>query len=190
MDIDIGRCSCTKGCTGAACKHQATVIKKHQISCCNTPPIFSKEERRRYAILALGKAMDITFYTDLTDTTPQQTEHPKDPITPDSSMQLTPSSSCDETMEEHICTSEPDCPNPANAEDLWQDQLQSFRSSLSDVVDDLVSRLHDGNHNLVSGVTKFLSTYKKIVTSSVAPSSTLTQAFHSFGKVDSKFTRR
>ncbi len=40
----------------------------------------------------------------------------------------------------------------------------------------------------VSGITKFLSTYKKIVTSSVAPSSTLAQAFHSFGKIDSKFT--
>ena len=38
VDMDIGVCSCSRGCNGAACKHQAAVAKVFKICPVNLAP--------------------------------------------------------------------------------------------------------------------------------------------------------
>jgi hypothetical protein len=54
IDIDLGVCSCHVGCSGAFCKHQAALHKKHGVMLPNLPPINAKE-RFALAQLALGE---------------------------------------------------------------------------------------------------------------------------------------
>ena len=82
-------------------------------------------------------------------------------------------------------------------QDDWNDQevssqenhlnnlVQSLKSSLLEIVDDLSDRLSDGDHNLISGAKKFIQAYKKLECSD-APNSSLSYALHNFGKSDSK----
>ena len=49
-----------------------------------------------------------------------------------------------------------------------------------------MERIQQGDHNMISGVTKFLKSYKGMVKSH-SPSATISYALHSFGKPDSKF---
>ena len=159
VDTDIGTCSCIKGSSGTACKHQAAVVKKFNISICTIPPFFSKEERRMFAILATGEAMGVDFYADLTDATctinnKSKTECPK--------LSQPPLQDLDDSYVD--LTSQPDDLGNDTINHLegpWEDQLKIFRDSLDEVVDDMISRLQDGDHNMISGVTKFISAYRK-----------------------------
>ena len=66
VDMDIGVCSCSRGCNGAACKHQVAVAKAFSICPVNLAPYYSKEARKMFADLAIGGgAMATDFYADL-----------------------------------------------------------------------------------------------------------------------------
>ena len=67
VDMELGICLCSKGSTGAACKHQAIVAKQFNITTLTLLPLHSKEARMQYAILATGKSMHQEFYAHLTD---------------------------------------------------------------------------------------------------------------------------
>jgi hypothetical protein len=62
-------CSCSKGSTGAVCKHQATVAKQFSTSSVNIAPVHSKAARMQYATIATGKVLGEDFYALLRDTT-------------------------------------------------------------------------------------------------------------------------
>ena len=68
--------------------------------------------------------------------------------------------------------------------DLWSEAIQSFGDSLREIVDDLVERLKQGDHNLLSGVTKFIKSYRKMANSS--GDSAISYALHNFGQSDSE----
>ena len=67
VDMELGICSCSTGSNGAACKHQAAIAKKFQIACLNIAPMYSKEARHTFAIIARGVqyTRNIDFYADL-----------------------------------------------------------------------------------------------------------------------------
>ena len=67
VDMDIGICSCSRGSSGAACKHQAAVARDFNICTVNLPPFHSKIARQTFAVLAMGTTytMDVDFYADL-----------------------------------------------------------------------------------------------------------------------------
>ena len=53
----------------------------------------------------------------------------------------------------------------------------------------MVHRLEGGDHNMISGVSAFIRTYKNMIKSSPAPSATIAYSLHMFGKADSKYHR-
>ena len=196
VDMELGMCSCSKGSIGAACKHQAAVAKQFNISSLNIAPVHSKEARMQYATLATGKALDEDFYAHLRDTITstkvenihhhRQTQPQGDVAKPD---QPQDEVACgfgdnDSTLTLGDGTATPD------TDDLWQEQLEHFKLSLNGVVQDMMSRLEGGDHNVISGVSAFVCTYQKMVKSSPAPSAAIAYALHHFGKADSKVYNR
>ena len=79
VDMELGTCSCSTGCTGAACRHQAALAKKFEVKTINLPPLHAKETRHTLAILAQGKqhVQGIDFYADLLDDSYAETPHIK-----------------------------------------------------------------------------------------------------------------
>ena len=194
VDMELGICSCSKGSTGAACKHQAAVAKHFSISSVNIAPVHSKEARMQYATLATGKALGEDFYAHLKDTTSSikmSIDHKK-PAQPQDDVANYKSDQQDE-----VCSSVEDndstltsCDGPATADidDPWQEQLENFHISLTGIVEDMMSRLEGGDHNMISGVSVFVRAYQKMVKSSPAPSAAIAYALHHFGKADSKYS--
>ncbi len=76
--MELGTCSCTTGCTGAACRHQAALAKKFEVKTINMLPLHDKQTRHILAILAHGKqrVQEIDFYADLLEDTYTGMEHP------------------------------------------------------------------------------------------------------------------
>ena len=70
VDTLLGKCECTIGSSGAPCKHQFVVWASLKISVPNFMPFFSKEERMRFARIAIGDAAleDPSLFDDLRNT--------------------------------------------------------------------------------------------------------------------------
>lgn len=179
VDMDLGMCSCSKGTIGAACKHQAAVAKQFKVSSVNIAPVHSKEARMQY-----GKALSEDFYAHLKDTsnganTEKYNIRHNKPAQPQDDV----ASSVEDN--DSILTLCDGATMPATA-DPWQKQLENFQASLNGVVQDIMSRLEGGDHNMISGVSVFVRAYQKMVKSSIAPSAAIAYALHHFGKADSK----
>ena len=172
VDMELGTCSCTVGSTGAACRHQAALAKKYEVKTINLPPLHDKETRQTLAIIAQGKqnVQDIAFYADLLDKPSTKLLHT---IT-------------DEYKPKHDLNTQSNDTHlpPTDQEDFCNDVVH-YKHLLDDVVDDLVRRMEIGDHNIVSGVSHFIKTYKRLQ-SSHSPDSAISYALHNFGKSDRK----
>ena len=60
--------------------------------------------------------------------------------------------------------------------------------ALDDVLKDMVHRLEGEDHNMISGVSAFIRTYKSMVKSSPAPCAAIAYSLQKFVKADSKYT--
>ena len=151
VEMEIGICSCPTGCTGAACRHQAAVAKHYQLVTVNIAPVHSKEARKLYAIIARGEenTQDIAFYGDLTECIPTANKQTDDKHTDD---KQTDDKKTDDKQTEGK-------------------QINTYKESLYSIADDLTSRLMEGDHNLKSGVGKFIQQYNRM-TKSHAPNPT------------------
>ena len=184
VEMEIGICSCPTGCTGAACRHQAVVAKHFKLVTVNVAPIHSKESRRLFATIARGEenTQDIEFYAVLTECVPSKIVTPtnKQDATNDrgSSADI---DTIDISDEDGGSQDQED-----NTKTAWSEHIDTYKESLYEIMDDLTDRLMEGDHNLISGVVKFIKQYKKMVKSH-APNSSLSYALHNFGKSDSKF---
>lgn len=67
VDTVMGKCECSVGSTGAPCKHQFIVWASLKMGSTNFMPFFCKEERMRFAEIAIGEAahQDATLFDDL-----------------------------------------------------------------------------------------------------------------------------
>ena len=179
-DMELGVCTCIKGYAGAPCKHQAAVAKTFGIFAVNIPPFHSREARKLFATLAKGdNVMETNFYSDLREyhmdatedySVPQLQGHDTDTHLSDSPM--SPSMTSEHSYSTNTSVSTP--------------EIQSMNEDLISIVDDITYRLSDGDHNFISGVKKFINSYRYMQQSSVAPSATISYALHNFGKPDSK----
>ena len=97
-------------------------------------------------------------------------------------LQLLPPTNKDQTL--MLVRTEP-LKTPDNSEMMWSDYVNTYKEKLYNIADDLTDRLMEGDHNLISGVVKFVKQYKLMVKSH-APNSSLSYALHNFGKSDSK----
>ena len=180
VDMDIGICSCSLGTSGAPCKHQGAVARKFNICSVNLAPFYSQKTRQAFAILAVGESniMDMDFYADLRtqDVTSLQKPDVQTPITISNETltdELTPplQDSDQEKLENHYTPPE--------------DQLPTFRLALDEVVEDMLERVKEADHNYISGISKFIASYKAMQRSH-APTASIAYAFHSFGRPDRK----
>ena len=64
-------------------------------------------------------------------------------------------------------------------------QLPTFRIALGEVVDDMQERVKEADHNYISGISKFIASYRAMQRSH-APTASIAYAFHSFGRPDRK----
>ena len=62
-----------------------------------------------------------------------------------------------------------------------------LQQSLNAITTDLMGRLMEGDHTILSGVTKFIRTYDAMKQSH-SPTPAIAYALHNFGRPDSKFT--
>ena len=188
VDMDIGVCSCSKGFNGAACKHQAAVAKAFNVCTVNLAPYYSKEARKMFADLAMGKkSMATEFYADLRSPT-----HANSSALAENTDNSANSSALAENTEnadhENDCSSlDPtsdnmDCDGP----DPLEEQIENFHASLREIEDDIIMRVKEADRNFISGLCKFISTYTKMRKSSHAPTSTIAYTFHNFGRSDSQ----
>ena len=179
VDMDIGVCSCSRGYSGAACKHQAAVAKAFNICSVNLAPYYSKEARKMFADLAMGgKSMATEFYADLRSPSHANSSEPADADKPEAidSGGENISSSLGTTAEEM----------DYDGADSLTEQIENFRTSIREIEEDLVVRVREADHNFISGLCKFITTYRKMQKSSHAPTSTIAYALHTFGRPDSK----
>ena len=131
------------------------MAKHFKLASVSIPPVHSKESRHIYAVIARGNyTRGVEFYADLVDTTSGNHEGAKhnhnayiDPPPPDDEPDVTVSD------EPEVST---------DSTDLWSEAIQSFGDSLREIVDDLVERLKQGDHNLLS----FIKSYRKMANSS------------------------
>ena len=62
VDMAIGRCECAVGTNGSPCAHQYFLWVEKLASCVNFAPVFNKEERQKYAKIALGTSLPLNYY--------------------------------------------------------------------------------------------------------------------------------
>ena len=65
VDMMIGRCECYIGCNGAPCAHQFILWSQYKVSSVNFLPRFNIVDRQKFAFLAMGTALDISYYESL-----------------------------------------------------------------------------------------------------------------------------
>ena len=179
VDMELGVCSCSTGCTGAACKHQAATAKKFQLPSTTIAPVHSKDSRHLFAIIARGEhnTKGIEFYAGLQDEDSNNIYTHKGNRT---------SKFCKDSVEKFSDLEDTlVIDNTINESKEQENQMQSYRKSLTDIVDDLMERLLEGDHNLISGINHFIKSYNKME-KSPSPNSTISYALHNFGKSDSK----
>lgn len=185
VDMEIGICSCPIGSSGAACRHQAAVAKQFKLISVNVAPVHSKEMRYLFAVIARGKenTQGVEFYADLVDTIEDATQTTKFRVNHVNSGEHTTSTDLHES--DLIMDDQDDQDNTHSSDSRWSDYADTYRDKLCDIVEDLTERIIEGDHNVLSGVNKFIQQYK-LMTKSHAPSSSIAYALHNFGKSDSK----
>ena len=60
-----------------------------------------------------------------------------------------------------------------------------FQDELTNIMEDLADRIMEGDHNIISGVSKFIKAYQMMVKSHT-PNSSISYALYNFGKSDSE----
>ena len=67
VDMEAGTCICPVGINGAPCKHQYILWILGKGACRNFLPLFSPEDRKKYAEIAIGMSLPIEAYAGLHD---------------------------------------------------------------------------------------------------------------------------
>ena len=157
----------------------------------NIPPFFSKEARRLFAVIARGEmnVMEVDFYADLRDLSKNVDELrtaeervDMNEVNTGNTIVITCSTSPNGSnpFQDDENGIEGDDTDEFDKDDPWRAQVNLFRNDLTELVEDMASRLVTADGNVISAVTKF------IMMASHPPTSTISHALHNFGKSDSK----
>ena len=142
VDMDIGICSCSLGTGGAPCKHQGAVARKFNICSVNLAPFYSQKARQAFAILAVGESntMDMSFYADLRAQDVKSLQKPN---------VQTLIATANETLTDKLTLplQDSDQEKLENHHTPPEDQLPTFRLALEEVVEDMLERVIEANHN-------------------------------------------
>ena len=123
--------------------------------------------------------MDMDFYADLRaqDVTSLQK--------PDIQ---TPAIATNDTLTDDLALPLLDTNKGENSATPPEDPLPTFGLALEEIVQDMLERVKEGDHNYISGLRKYIAAYKALQRSH-APTASIAYAFHSFGRPDRKLNR-
>ena len=65
VDLNISRCDCQVGQNGSNCKHQYVLWALQKGTGHNFLPVFEKEKRKKFALIAIGEALPDDYYEGL-----------------------------------------------------------------------------------------------------------------------------
>ena len=165
VDMNSGFCECQTGVNGSPCKHQYILWCKKVAPCLNFLPIFSQEQRQRYAEIAIGSSMPLHYYEGLHDRILEANKIPA----------IVSPSKCPETEAHDIIPNERRqvMRDRSNLPDLIS--IEDAEKSISDAMTSLKAKLKCNDQNFLRGVVKFSQRMKTM------PVSRLTSVFHTFG---------
>ena len=183
VNVNIGVCTCEHGQDGSPCVHQAAVVLNFGQESINYIATLSANARLKLAIIALGSSaiQQLSFYSSLhqqsleermneskADVTDQCSNFPtfqgsEWDLIRSNGDHIIPSANSDNT----------DTETPVNIDEVLT-EVDSFASTLK-------LHLQQNDHQLVSGVKKFLTRYKDLA--AYRSTARLASAFHQFGWV-------
>lgn len=163
LDMSTGICACQIGRDGSPCKHQFILWSNQLSESRNFLPYFNSEERQKYAVIATGSALDISYYEGLHD----------------SSLAVTSSSSEVRSQRESLSSprfqSQTFDSSSSEAEPSMR-VVTHAQEKLQGAFDYLHNILSTGDNSVINGEIKFSERIQKI------PISRLPSALHEFGK--------
>ena len=131
----------------------------------NFLPIFDKEQRQKYATIALGECLSISLYEGLHERVLQRQESILYDETSLVEFELTASSTHKDVIENYDC----------EASNNQREETEKAQQALENIVLFLRNKLQEGENSLAKGIIKFTNRVRNI------PSSKLASAFHLFG---------
>lgn len=145
----ISACSCAKGYNGALCCHQVAVSSKMHKDSSTLFPLYHKETKKIFAIVALGKAHEenIGFYASIHEKHLQENDVDSTDNIPTCEFAIETDTGQKDVFED-IMDNE--------ADKIREDEI---KTDLHSIIDDITSRL-DGDKNFQKGVQKFVRMYQ------------------------------
>ena len=168
VDLDTGTCVCPVGVNGAPCKHQYSLWVLKKGTGHNFLPIFSPEEKKRYAEIAIGTSLPIEYYTDLHDVCASSSS-------PDIATDDAPTYSNIAPEETPTSLSIMAESNILSSDALLTNKRVIAANSLTDFCDFIEKKLPHVDSSYLNGLIKFT---RKVKTMS---DSKATSVFHLFG---------
>ena len=174
VDMNIGTCSCVAGKDGSPCSHQlAVAINFHRVSL-NCIPTFHSSMRRQLACIAIGSEAksDLSFYAAVSQCADEADQC--DMMTAEDDLTSTSLLARIQRLSEDTDS----VPNLDNKTEEPDEIPETFLSHQIDLIfSDLKARLKQQDPQFVSGVNKFIDSYKKMNNSTAVIASSL----HCFG---------
>eukprot|EP00112_Aurelia_sp_Birch-Aquarium-sp1_P025484 Seg8481.1 transcript_id=Seg8481.1/GoldUCD/mRNA.D3Y31 product="hypothetical protein" protein_id=Seg8481.1/GoldUCD/D3Y31 len=165
VDMNSGFCECQTGVNGSPCKHQYILWCKKVATCLNFLPIFSQEQRQKYAEIAIGSSMPLHYYEGLHDRILEVSKIPAI---------ISPSKYPEIEAHHTVADEEREVMRDrSNLPDLIS--IEEAEKSISDAVTSLKEKLTCNDQNFLRGVVKFSQRMKSM------PVSKLTSVFDTFG---------
>ena len=178
VDIELGMCSCPVGMCGSPCKHQEFALQELGLPSVNFVPEYSSEGRHLFAVIALGEnhTPDVSFFASIHENKKQWQQASKESTAylmdqPNHSMIV--DKACNvEVCDEDVISSD--------KENVDIDETNEISFGLQAVFDDMNERLQENDPNYVSGVAKFLKSYRSLQEKTIS-TPLIASALHTFG---------
>ena len=166
-----GICSCNVGRDGSPCKHQFIIWSNHMSKSRNFLPYhLSKEEKRQFAVIATGSALDIDFYEGLHDRAFEDTCSNQIPINNNG---LLPNTSQDQNLQPSSSKNVKEACSDSMIEDsLIAEAKEKLKNSFH-YLNGLL--LNNSEKSIVTGIIKFSEKIEQL------PLSKLPTSLHEFG---------
>ena len=164
VDMNLGICECEVGKTGGPCKHQFILWTNQKATSTNFIPIFSAEQRKNMAEIAIGKSLSNEFYAGLHDFKTIENNELLATLEPDTAVELVTNSSHLTDTDISLVIEQRDDSGKLEALEALDEAYEAIRS-----------KIEIGDISLHHGVKKFNKRIQKMNTSQ------LSTHLHTFG---------